>query len=78
MVSPDAECRTSRTLDANTFLTFLQVEGLLLWGWLGGYKYDGGEIKAGRLLTIEELGEILKSMHYHCSMSQEANMTQSR
>lgn len=40
-----------------------QVEGLLFWGWLGGYKYDGGEIKAGRLLTIEELGEILKSMH---------------
>ncbi|KAF2632961.1 Translin [Macroventuria anomochaeta] len=36
------------------------VEGLLLWGWLGGYKYDGGDIKAGRLLTIEELGEILK------------------
>ena len=32
-----------------------------LLGWLGGYKYDGGEIKAGRLLTIEELGEILKS-----------------
>jgi len=28
---------------------------------LGGYKYDGGEITAGRMLTIEELGEILKS-----------------
>ena len=46
----------------STLLTLQQVEGLLLWGWLGGYKYDGGDIKAGRLLTIEELGEILKSM----------------
>lgn len=55
-----------------------QVEGLLLWGWLGGYKYDGGEIKAGRLLTIEELGEILKSMDYHCLLKQEANVMQSR
>jgi hypothetical protein len=28
---------------------------------LGGYKYEGGEIKSGRLLTIEELGDLLKS-----------------
>jgi len=75
VVSSDAERRTSARLDANAELTTGQVEGLLLWGWLGGYKYDGGEIKAGRLLTIEELGEILKSMHYHCSVRQEANMT---
>ncbi|KAF2026850.1 Translin [Setomelanomma holmii] len=35
------------------------VEGLLFWGWLGGYKYDGGGVKCGQLLTIEDLGEIL-------------------
>ncbi|KAF2126646.1 Translin [Dothidotthia symphoricarpi CBS 119687] len=35
------------------------IEGLLFWGWLGGYKHEGGEPKCGRLLTIEELGEIL-------------------
>ena len=34
----------------------------MFWGWLGGYKYDGGEVQCGRLLTIEELGEIFKSM----------------
>jgi hypothetical protein len=42
-------------------LTLSQAEGLLFWAWLGGYKYEGGEIKSGRLLTIEELGELLKS-----------------
>jgi hypothetical protein len=52
---------------AGTSLTILQVEGLLFWGWLGGYKYDGGEIKAGRLLTIEELGQILNSKLCHRS-----------
>ncbi|KAF2873775.1 Translin [Massariosphaeria phaeospora] len=36
------------------------VSGILFWGWLGGQKQDGGESKCGRLLTIEELGEILK------------------
>jgi hypothetical protein len=78
VVPPDAERGTVLTLNATTLLTCWQVEGLLLWGWLGGYKYDGGEIKAGRLLTIEELGEILKSMHYHCSLKQEINAVQSR
>lgn len=65
MVSPDAERRTSLTIAANALFTSRQVEGLLFWGWLGGYKYEGGDIKSGRLLTIEELGEILKSMHRH-------------
>ncbi|KAF2743194.1 Translin [Sporormia fimetaria CBS 119925] len=32
---------------------------ILFWGWLGG-KNEGGEIKNGRLLTIEELGQLLK------------------
>ncbi|KAF1847069.1 Translin [Cucurbitaria berberidis CBS 394.84] len=35
------------------------AESVLFWGWLGGYKYDGGNVQCGRLLTIEELGEIL-------------------
>ncbi|KAH8725899.1 Translin [Phaeosphaeriaceae sp. PMI808] len=35
------------------------VEGLLFWGWLGGYNYEGGAVKCGQLLTIEDLGEIL-------------------
>ncbi|KAG9383482.1 Translin [Pyrenophora tritici-repentis] len=37
-------------------------ESALFWGWLGGYKYEGGDVQCGRLLTIEELGEIFKSM----------------
>lgn len=36
------------------------VYSLLFWGWLGGYQQQGSEIKNGRLLTIEELGELLK------------------
>ncbi|KAF2011446.1 translin [Aaosphaeria arxii CBS 175.79] len=32
---------------------------LLLWGWLGGYQRDAGQVKNGRLLTIEEVGQIL-------------------
>jgi hypothetical protein len=39
-----------------------QVYGILLWAWLGGKDYNGGEVKCGRLLTIEELGEALKGM----------------
>ncbi|KAF1921542.1 Translin [Ampelomyces quisqualis] len=35
------------------------VESLLLWGWLGGYKYQGGGVKCGDLLTIQDLGDIL-------------------
>jgi hypothetical protein len=61
-----------------TSLTTQQVEGLLFWGWLGGYKYDGGEIKAGRLLTIEELGEILKSTLPPAYHAFSTNITQSR
>ena len=53
-------CGTVTT--CNVGLTASQVEGLLFWGWLGGYKYEGGEIKCGQLLTIEDLGEILHSM----------------
>ncbi|KAF2468921.1 Translin [Lindgomyces ingoldianus] len=34
--------------------------GMLFWGWLGGYKQEGDGIRCGRLLTIEELGEIMK------------------
>jgi len=34
------------------------AESVLLWGWLGGYQGQGGEVQCGRLLTIEELGEI--------------------
>ncbi|KAF2251972.1 Translin [Trematosphaeria pertusa] len=36
------------------------VYGILLWAWLGGKDLDGGEAKCGRLLTIEEVGEVLK------------------
>jgi hypothetical protein len=53
----------------NAALTILQVEGLLLWGWLGGYKYQGGEVKCGDLLTIEDLAEILHSMSKYLHMS---------
>ncbi|KAF2800238.1 Translin [Melanomma pulvis-pyrius CBS 109.77] len=36
------------------------IFGILFWGWLGGYKPTGSTPKCGRLLTVEELGEILK------------------
>jgi hypothetical protein len=58
-------------------LTALQVEGLLLWGWLGGYKYEGGEVKCGQLLTIEDLGEILHSTSNFSDCIQTANSVQS-
>jgi hypothetical protein len=45
---------------------------LLFWGWLGGYGYEGGEVKCGKLLTIEDLGEILHSMY---SLSHEVYST---
>lgn len=51
-----------------TALITSQVYGILLWAWLGGKDLDGGEAKCGRLLTIEEVGEVLKGMsasHHH-------------
>lgn len=48
-----------------SLLTSLQVEVLLFWGWLGGYKHEGGQVKCGQLLTIEDLGEILHSTIAH-------------
>ena len=38
---------------------------MLFWGWLGGYKSEGGEAHYGRLLTIEELGKLLQSRILH-------------
>lgn len=37
------------------------AESVLLWAWLGGYQYQqqGGEVRCGRLVTIEEIGDIL-------------------
>jgi hypothetical protein len=55
------------SLHTNSVLTTGQVEVLLFWGWLGGYKYEGGEVKCGQLLTIEDLGEILHSMYLSSS-----------
>jgi hypothetical protein len=55
----------SHAIRRRSALNISQVEGLLLWGWLGGYKYEGGDAKCGRLLTIEELGEILHSTSTH-------------
>ena len=40
----------------------VQAYGVLFWGWLGGHKLDGGAAKCGELLTIEKIGELLKSM----------------
>ncbi|KAF2189026.1 recombination hotspot-binding protein-like protein [Zopfia rhizophila CBS 207.26] len=33
--------------------------GILLWGWLGRFKQQDGEIQFGRLLTIEDVGEVM-------------------
>jgi hypothetical protein len=40
-------------------LTLSQIFGILFWGWLGGYKPSSPTPKCGRLLTVEELGEVL-------------------
>jgi len=37
-----------------------QTFSILLWGWLGGYQPAAPTPKCGRLLTIEEVGSILK------------------
>lgn len=34
--------------------------GILFWGWLGGRQQESAIVKSGRLLTIEEVGEIMK------------------
>ncbi|KAF9736424.1 hypothetical protein PMIN03_004975 [Paraphaeosphaeria minitans] len=36
------------------------LQGILFWAWLGGTDYKTGEAKCGRLLTLEELGDVLK------------------
>jgi hypothetical protein len=63
--SPDAGRCTSSTARARSTANAdqSQVEGLLFWGWLGGHKYEGGNVKCGQLLTIEDLGAILHSMY---------------
>lgn len=36
------------------------IFAILLCGWLGGLNKDGKPAQSGRLLTIEEVGEILQ------------------
>lgn len=48
-------------------LTLQQCFTILLCGWLGGYTQEGSEPRIGRLLTIEEVGEIMKSAHVYGS-----------
>jgi hypothetical protein len=62
-----ARCRMRyvpvRKSNATRQLIALQVFGTLLWAWLGGKDYDGqGEVKCGRLLKIDEVGEVLQGM----------------
>lgn len=38
------------------------IFAILLCGWLGGLTKDGKPAESGRLLTIEEVGEILQGM----------------
>ena len=39
-----------------------QVFAVVLCGWLGGFQEDKVRKESGRLLTIEEVGEILNGM----------------
>lgn len=39
-----------------------QVFAVVLCGWLGGFQEDEVRKESGRLLTIEEVGEILSGM----------------
>lgn len=48
----------------NRLLTSMKVFTILFCGWLGGYAPVGGEKKTGRLLTIEEVGAIMKGNYY--------------
>lgn len=43
---------------------------ILLCGWLGGMAHNGKAAEAGRLLTIEEVGEILNGMFFHTLQTQ--------
>lgn len=44
------------------------IFAILLCGWLGGLTKDGKPSESGRLLTIEEVGEILQGM-FACTLS---------
>ena len=37
-----------------------QCFSILLCGWLGGFRTEAEEPKVGRLLTIEEIGKVLR------------------
>lgn len=37
-----------------------KIAGILFCGWLGGFKSIPGESTPGRLLTIEQVGAIMK------------------
>ena len=37
----------------------LKTFGILFCGWLGGYTTEGSDAQPGRLLTIEEVGQIM-------------------
>ena len=46
--------------DNNGLTDKVQCFSVLLCGWLGAFQVGAKEVKAGRLLTIEEVGGLLR------------------
>lgn len=44
------------------FSNLKQTFAVVLCGWLGGFGEVSGQAQPGRLLTIEEVGQILQGM----------------
>lgn len=50
------------TLQKGDFSDFKQTFAIVLCGWLGGFGGISGQAQPGRLLSIEEVGQILQGM----------------
>ena len=46
----------------------------MLCGWLGGFPHEEAEAESGRLLTIEEVGEILEGIPLACEVGEEGKL----
>lgn len=41
-------------------MILMQTFAIVLCGWLGGFRSASGQAQPGRLLTVEEVGQILQ------------------
>ena len=54
-----------RHIAERTYSDLKQTFAIVLCGWLGGFGGASGQAQPGRLLTIEEVGQILQGMLLH-------------